>query len=229
MHDKRVQAPRADISVICKLDQLTVMQFIEKAWSYLTKETIANCWRHTKILEQLVLDEYELSQQMIKANAEANSTTQRLFSVMHPDQKSEDIQFHEDDNVEMGFEEDRTVEQVFERVEERNEDNEENKTILRKRKRDAVKLGLDLIFANLEPLNVEQLDLLGLVHGTLLTMEQEEMAEERQKSILNYFLRTEKKTPPFKWDIVSKERYPSSKIELGEYGVIESALYVKWE
>ncbi|CAO3680276.1 unnamed protein product [Rhizopus stolonifer] len=123
MHDKRVQEqtkiPKANISAIYKLDQLIATQFIEKAWSYVTKDTIANCWRHMKVLEQPVLDEYELGQQIIQANAEANPTTQQLFSVMYPDQSLEDIQFYDDDSVEMGTEEadqtlDCTVEQVFE-------------------------------------------------------------------------------------------------------------------
>ncbi|KAG1468859.1 hypothetical protein G6F56_003595 [Rhizopus delemar] len=96
---------------------------------------------------------------MIQTNSEANSTTQRLFSVMYPSQNLENTQFYDDDNDKTGTEEadrtlDRTVEKVFERVE---EGNEEIETILRKRRRDATKLDLGLIFTNLDPSNVEYL------------------------------------------------------------------------
>lgn len=60
---------------------------------------------HEKILEQPVLNEYELGQQMIQTNSEANSTTQRLFSVMYPSQNLENTQFYDDDNDKTGTEE----------------------------------------------------------------------------------------------------------------------------
>lgn len=69
------ESAERDIDALLKVDVLVAMKWAQEAWEEVSRSTIANCWRHTKILDE---DVFELVESIEKLRVGAPAPGQLL-------------------------------------------------------------------------------------------------------------------------------------------------------